>query len=70
MVYGQVCDLTPTDQRLLATWAAKTALTINLLDPASAFIPLGFYRELRQERRALSSMVVWIGGYAGKRFAA
>ncbi len=68
MIYGQDCDLTPADQRLLATWAAKTAMTLNLLDPATAFMPLGYYRELRQERCALSSMVVWVGGYADNRY--
>ncbi len=70
MLHGQDRDMTPVEQRLLATWAAKTAMTLNLLDPATAFIPLGYYRELRQQRRPLSSMVVWIGGYAGKRYAA
>lgn len=70
IVLGTDCDLTPSAQALLATWAVKTALMINLLDPASAFIPLGRYREFGQERRALSSTVVWIGGYVGMRFVA
>lgn len=69
MIHGTDCDLTPAEQRFLATWAAKTAMTLNLLDPATAFIPLGYYHELRQQRRALPSMVVWIGAYSGKRWA-
>ncbi len=70
MIHGGNHDLTPAAQQLLATWAVKTALMIDLTEPDSSIIPVGFYRQFRQQRRALPNTVVWTAGYLGSRWAA
>lgn len=61
-------DLSVDDQGLLATWAAKTAMMIDL-HSGTPFIPTGYFHELRLRRSALPSQVVWLGAYRGTRLA-
>ncbi|MEA2825945.1 MAG: hypothetical protein QOG43_384 [Actinomycetota bacterium] len=70
MLRGEDRDLSLNNQRLLATWAVKTALLLNLVQSEKAFIPTGCFREFRQQRQPLGSTVVWIGAYSGRRWAA
>ncbi|HZD69827.1 MAG TPA: hypothetical protein VFA45_13250 [Actinomycetes bacterium] len=69
LIRGQEGTLDPDQQRLLATWAVKTALMLDL-GGRRPFIPTGFYREFRLRRCPLSSQVVWLGAYRGSRYAA
>lgn len=43
-------DLNESQQGVLATWAMKTALMLDLANPEGPLIPLGFYRHFRQLR--------------------
>lgn len=65
LIRGEERTLTPGEQRLLATWAVKTALMLDLASGAP-IIPAGFYYELRQLRTALPSQAVWLAAYLGK----
>jgi hypothetical protein len=58
--------LSRRDQRLLATWAVKTALMYDLSTGAPV-IPTGFFHDFRLRRSPLSSHVVWLGAYSGER---
>jgi hypothetical protein len=58
--------LTTEDQRLLATWAVKTAMMLDLAS-AEPVIPAGFYHAFRQARAPLPGNWVWLGAYLGKR---
>jgi hypothetical protein len=68
LIRGEEHTLSPDDQPLLAAWAAKTALMLDLASGAS-IVPTGFYYELRQHRTALRSHAVWVGAYLGSRKA-
>ena len=68
LIRGQESTLSPAEQRLLAAWAAKTALMLDLAS-GTPVIPTGFYYEFRQLRQALRSHVVWLGAYNGARKA-
>lgn len=65
LIRGEERTLTPADQRVLAAWAAKTALMLDLASGAP-IIPTGFYYEFRQLRTALPSQAVWLAAYLGK----
>jgi hypothetical protein len=69
MVRGEERTLSPDEQRLLATWAVKTAFMLDL-HTGIPVIPTGFYYDLRRRRSPLSSNVVWVGAYSGSRWAA
>jgi hypothetical protein len=64
LIRGEERTLTVDEQRLLATWAAKTALMLDLAS-SKPLIPVGFFHALRQQRRPLDSHIVWIGAYHG-----
>jgi hypothetical protein len=68
MVRGENRRLLPEQQRLIAAWAAKTALMLDLAS-GSPIIPTGFFQEMRQQRRALRSHLVLVGAYTGERAA-
>jgi hypothetical protein len=70
MIEGQERRLSRADQRLLSTWAVKTALMLDLGHIEHSTIPEGFHREFQLRRSALPSHVVWIGGYRDSRRAA
>ncbi|MGH9033243.1 MAG: hypothetical protein ACRDZV_14050 [Acidimicrobiia bacterium] len=53
---------------MLAAWAAKTALMLDLATGAPT-IPTGFYHEFRQLRTALPSQAVWLAAYLGRNTA-
>jgi hypothetical protein len=65
---GQDRRLSPADQRLLATWASKTAMMLDLASGAPV-IPTGFFHEFRQKREALDSQLVWLAAYKGTAWA-
>jgi hypothetical protein len=69
LIYGQERTLDPDKQRLLATWAVKMALMLDLLG-RRLFIPTGFYYDFRLRRCPLPSQVVWLGAYCGSKHAA
>jgi hypothetical protein len=63
MINGRETVLTPHDQRLVATWAYKTALTLGLAvqfdtDP----IPASLYEGLFQSRVPPPACRIWIAG--------
>jgi hypothetical protein len=64
LIRGEDRTLDLIQQRLLATWAAKTALMLDLASEGS-IVPTGFYYELRQLRRPLQGQAVWLGAYLG-----
>jgi hypothetical protein len=57
--------LTSDQQKLLAAWALKTALVLDLVSGAP-MIPAGFFYAFRQRREALPNTAVWIGAYLDK----
>jgi hypothetical protein len=60
--------LEPDQQRLLATWALKTAMMLDLTSGRPT-IPAGFFHSLRQKREAFESSIVDIGAYIDSRWA-
>jgi len=69
MLHGRgSVSLSVDDQRLLATWAVKTALMIDL-SGGSPIIPAGFYQEFRLRREPHEAQVVWLGAYSGSQHA-
>jgi hypothetical protein len=69
LVQGRDQSLLPSGQRLLATWAVKTALMLDLSGDRP-LIPTGFYHDLRLQRSPLPSHIVWIGAYRDSTHAA
>jgi hypothetical protein len=58
--------LSPEAQTLLATWAVKTALTLNAAeDPRRQIIASTMARQFGQERHPLENMRVWIASFVG-----
>lgn len=55
-------------QRLLATWAVKTALMLDL-STGSPVVPTGFFHEFRLRRYPLESHFVWLGAYRGSNWS-
>lgn len=68
MLRGEEQRLFADDQKLLATWALKTAMMLDLAS-GQPVIPTGFFHALRQQREPFSSAFVWIAGYNGSRWA-
>lgn len=68
MLHGQERTLAPDEQRLLAAWAVKTALMLDLSGGAP-LVPTGFYHDFRLHRRALDSHIVFLAAYLGSRRA-
>jgi hypothetical protein len=69
MIEGQgSVNLSRAEQHVVATWAAKTALMLDLAsgDPV---VPLGFYYELRQRREPPSGQGVFLAAYNGSSWA-
>lgn len=65
----QTRTLSPEEQRLLSTWAVKTAFLLDRYT-TTPIIPAGFFYDLRQRRSALPSNVVWLGAYSGSQYVA
>jgi len=68
MIRGEDRSLDLREQRLLATWAAKTALMLALVQDGSG-IPEGYYHDLRLRREPLPSHAIWLGAYCDNRWA-
>jgi len=67
MMHGaETLALSVDAQRLLATWAAKTALMLDL-SGGNPIIHAGFYRDLRLQRRPFDSQVIMLGAYNGSK---
>jgi hypothetical protein len=69
LVGGPYHVLTPSQQRTLAIWAFKTALTISLLGEENRFIIAGYYQWFRQHREPPNSTRILIGAYRGRNAA-
>lgn len=69
MVRGEAAALDQTEQMLAATWAAKTALMLDLSSPGGPIIPLGYFRDFAWRRAPQDSMRVFIAGYKGPKAA-
>jgi len=69
LVRGEERQLDLREQRLLAAWASKTAMMLDIAS-GNPVIPAGFFQELRQQREALATQFVWIAGYGGGKWAA
>ena len=69
LIEGKERTLAPDEQRLLATWAVKTALMLDLAS-GNPLIATGFYYDLRLRRCPLPSQVVWLGAYRDSQYAA
>jgi hypothetical protein len=68
MLRGQEQRLFHNEQTLLATWALKTAMMLDLAS-GQPVIPTGFFHSLRQRREPFPSSFVWIAGYSGSQWA-
>ena len=62
-MWHQPRTLDLTEQRLLATWATKTAIVLDAIEPR--LIPRHFGHELRVSRRPASGVWVWATMIAG-----
>jgi len=69
LIHGEERTLAPDEQRLLATWAIKTALMLDL-GGGRPLIPTGFYYDFRLRRCPLPGQVVWLGAYRDSYYAA
>jgi hypothetical protein len=68
MLRGEDQRLFHDEQKLLATWALKTAMMLDLAS-GQPVIPVGFLQALRQLRQPFPSSLVWIAGYGGSTWA-
>ena len=69
LLQGRDQSLLSAAQRLLATWAVKTALMLDL-SGGRPLISTGFYHDFRLQRSPLPSHIVWIGAYRDSTHAA
>jgi hypothetical protein len=69
MVRGEGRRLEPAEQKLLATWALKTAMMLDLTS-GNPTVPAGFFHMLRQRREPFESAIVDIGAYIDSTWAA
>lgn len=60
--------LTVEEQITLATWAAKTILTLEFVNP-QRIIPDGEYRQFYLHKRPMGVLSIWLAAYKGGRFA-
>lgn len=67
LILGGKSILTPWDQRRVATWAAKTSMTMEFIHPETAAITFGEREYLRLHREPKKTFNVWIGRYKGIR---
>jgi hypothetical protein len=68
LVRGEERTLSTGEQQLLATWAVKTALMLDL-SGGVPLVPTGFYVDFRQRRQPLRGQAVWLGAYRGSHWA-
>lgn len=68
LILGEVLTLTPWDQRRLATWATKTAMTAEMLHPKSAAVTFREREYLRLHREPPKEFNVWVGHYGGSQY--
>jgi hypothetical protein len=68
MLRGQAQRLFHNEQKLLATWALKTAMMLDLAS-GEPVIPTGFFHSLRQLREPFPSSIVLIAAYGGSQWA-
>jgi hypothetical protein len=64
MVQGHELRLSAASQKLLATWAVKTTLMLDV-SGERPIVPTGFFQSLRQQREASGFARVWVGAYKG-----
>jgi hypothetical protein len=69
LIRGEERTLSPGEQQLLATWAVKTTLMLDLLS-GKPLIPTAFYYDLRLRRCPHEGQLVWLGAYRDCHYAA
>lgn len=62
LIRGEERTLAPGEQQLLATWAVKTTLMLDLWS-GKPLIPTLFYYDLRLRRCPHEGQLVWLGAY-------
>ncbi len=67
LVLGEESILTQWDQRRLATWAAKTAMTAEFIHPESAAIAFEEREYLRLHREPPIAFNIWMAHYDGSQ---
>ena len=68
MILGADPQLEPPEQQLLATWAYKTALLLDLSSDAPT-VPAWLFHALRQRREPFGGAIVEIGAYLDRTWA-
>ena len=63
MVRGTAREISTQHLSVVASWAFKTALMLDL--STGPVVPLGFYREYASLRQPLTCSAVWLGAYRG-----
>ncbi len=69
LIRGEERMLSSKDQHLLAAWAVKTALMLDLFS-GKPVIPTGFYYNFRLRRCPHEGQIVWLGAYRDWHYAA
>jgi hypothetical protein len=69
LIRGEERTLDPGEQQLLATWAVKTTLMLDLWS-GKPVIPAGFYYNLRLRRCPHEGQLAWLGAYRDWHYAA
>lgn len=67
LILGEEAILTPWDQRRVATWAAKTTMTMEFAQPEATAITFEEREYLRLHREPKKTFNIWIGRYEGTR---
>jgi hypothetical protein len=66
LVQGRDCTLYRKGQTVLATWAAKTALALQLAIPGNIAIPQLHYRQIaKRQTRPPDNTQIWLAAYEG-----
>lgn len=67
LIKGQACPLTPEIQKVLATWAAKTVMAAEHVDPTQAVVTQAERDELKNNLAPpLRGWHIWIAPYSGQ----
>jgi hypothetical protein len=70
LVYGNSRVLTVADQRLLATWIAKTAMTAEYVQPEQVAISQATRTRFYETQEPPGHWTIWIAYYVGKEWQA
>ena len=68
LMTGQLTTINPTMQRILATWAAKTVMTSEQIDPKKAVVHQSERTWLKDNLEPPRGWHIWVGSYSGTRW--